>query len=219
MEERIVSTMEAASDALAPVYRTGVAARLAGIPVETLRVWERRYQIVGPRLSPRGHRLYSADDVSRLVLIRRLVDLGNPIGSVAGLPLAALREMRSAATAASQGISVGPGASPRPLRVALVGEALPEQVARDGALQSTLEIVATCTGPAGAAEALQGVAADVLAIELPTLQSDAVATVEALAQAVGARHAVVEYRFAPSACGTRAARPGLLGGARATRRR
>jgi hypothetical protein len=96
-------------------------------------------------------------------------------------------------------MSVGEGASPRPVRVALVGEALTEQVARDGALKSTLEIVATCAGPAGAAEALQGVAADVLAIELPTLQPDAVATVEALARAVGARHAVVEYRFAPSA--------------------
>ena len=29
-------------------YRTSVAARLAGLPVETLRVWERRYQVVGP---------------------------------------------------------------------------------------------------------------------------------------------------------------------------
>jgi len=81
-----MSTDERASDTLAPAYRTGVAARLAGIPVETLRVWERRYHIVGPRLSPRGHRLYSAADVSRLVLIRQLVDLGSPIGSIAGLP-------------------------------------------------------------------------------------------------------------------------------------
>ena len=91
-----MSTDERASDTLAPAYRTGVAARLAGIPVETLRVWERRYHIVGPRLSPRGHRLYSAADVSRLVLIRQLVDLGSPIGSIAGLPLAALRDMQSA---------------------------------------------------------------------------------------------------------------------------
>jgi DNA-binding transcriptional MerR regulator len=150
-------------------------------------------------LSPRGHRLYSAADVSRLVLIRQLVDLGNPIGSVASLPLEALRDMRAAAAAASHGMSIGPEASPRPLRVALVGEALTERVAREGALRSTLEIVATCASPAGAAEALQEVAADVLAIELPTLQTEAIATVEALARAVGARHVVIEYRFAPSA--------------------
>ena len=194
-----MTTDEQAIDHFEPAYRSGIAARLAGIPVETLRVWERRYRIVGPRLSPRGHRLYSAEDVSRLTLIRQLVDLGSPIGSVAGLPLAALREMKSAATAASQGISVAPAASQRPLRVALVGEALTEQVARDGALHSTLEIVATCAGHAGAAEALRGVTADVLAIEMPTLQPGAVAAVDELVHAVGARHAVVAYRFAPAA--------------------
>jgi len=194
-----MATVERASDNLAPVYRTGVAARLAGIPVETLRVWERRYQVVGPRLSPRGHRLYSAADVTRLVLIRQLVDLGSPIGSVAGLPLAALRDMRSAAAVASQGMSVGPEASPRHLRVAVVGEALAEQLAGEGGLRSTLEIVATCAGPYGAAEVLKEFAADVLAVELPTLQTEGISTVEALAQAVGARHVVIEYRFAPSA--------------------
>jgi DNA-binding transcriptional MerR regulator len=184
---------EPPADNIEPTYRSGVAARLAGIPVETLRVWERRYRIVGPRLSPRGHRLYSAEDVGRLSLIRQLVELGSPIGAIAGLPLAALHEMRSAAMTASRGIAQ------RPLRVALVGEALREQVARDDALRSTLEIVATCAGPAGAAEALRGVSADLLAIELPTLQPEAVAMVDALVDTVGARHAVVEYRFAPTA--------------------
>jgi len=179
-------------------YRSGIAARLAGIPVETLRVWERRYQVAGPRLNARGHRLYSAEDVSRLTLIRQLVDLGSSISSIARLPLRALREMRSAATAASRGISVGSGATRR-LRVALVGEALTEQVARDGALHSALEIVASCAGQARAADALRGVSADVLAIELPTLQMGAVATVDAWVAAVGARHAVVQYRFAPAA--------------------
>jgi len=186
-------------DDFEPAYRSGVAARLAGIPVETLRVWERRYQVVGPRLSTRGHRLYSAEDVSRLTLIRQLVDLGSPIGSIAGLPLAALREMKSAATAASQGISVGPAASRTPLRVALIGGALTEQVARDGALHSAFQGVATCAEPARAAEALRGVSADVLAIELPTLQVGALARIDAWVQAVGARHAVVQYRFAPEA--------------------
>jgi MerR family transcriptional regulator, light-induced transcriptional regulator len=194
-----VTTSENAIGHFEPAYRSGAAARLAGIPVETLRVWERRYQIVGPRLSPRGHRLYSAEDVSRLALIKQLVDLGSPVGSVAGLPLAALREMKSAATAASQGSSGAPSALRRPFRVALVGEGLVEQVAHDGALNPALEIVATCAGQAGAAEALRGISADVLAIEMPTLQTEAIATVDALVHAVGARHAVVEYRFAPAA--------------------
>ena len=34
-------------------YRSGVAARLAGLPVETLRVWERRYGVSDAGRSPR----------------------------------------------------------------------------------------------------------------------------------------------------------------------
>ena len=190
---------EQAIEGFNPAYRSGVAARLAGIPVETLRVWERRYQVAGPRLSPRGHRLYSAEDVSRLALIKQLVDLGSAIGSIAGLPLAALRTMRSAATVASRGASAGSAGSLRPVRVALVGEGLTARVAGDAALLSTLEIVTTRTAAAGAAGALQGAPADVLAIELPTLQAEAVATIDELVQAAGARHAIVVYRFAPAA--------------------
>ena len=66
-----------------------------------------------------------------------------------------------------------------------------EQFARDGNLNSALEMVATRAGLAGAAEALRGVSADVLAIELPTLQPGAAATADASVQTVGARHAVV----------------------------
>src|SRR4051794_6594447 len=111
---------DGANDEFEPAYRSGVAARLSGIPVETLRVWERRHQLVAPRLSARGHRLYSADDVVRLALIKQLVDLGSAIGSVASLPLDALRRMRSAAAAASQGISRS--SSAQPVRIAVVGE-------------------------------------------------------------------------------------------------
>jgi DNA-binding transcriptional MerR regulator len=199
MAGAILTTNEPGTDGFEPAYRSGIAARLAGIPVETLRVWERRYQVVGPRLDSRGRRLYSAEDVSRLGLIRHLVDLGSPIGSVASLPLASLRAMRSAAAAASQGVSVGLTGSLRLVRVALVGDALTERIGRDGALNPNLEIVAACAEHAGAAEALRGVAADVVAIGLSTLQPEAVAIVDALVEAAGARHAVIEYRFAPAA--------------------
>ena len=183
----------------APTYRSGTAARLAGIPVETLRVWERRYGVVGPGLSPRGHRLYATEDVSRLALIKQLVDLGSPIGSVATLPLASLRQMRDAADAATRGVRVAPERSPQAVRVALVGQTLAERVARDGTAAPTLDVVATCADASGALETLRGISADVLAIELPTLQVDSVAAVDGMVQAVGARRAVVAYRFGPAA--------------------
>jgi MerR family transcriptional regulator, light-induced transcriptional regulator len=183
----------------APTYRSGTAARLAGIPVETLRVWERRYGVVGPGLSPRGHRLYATEDVSRLALIKQLVDLGSPIGSIATLPLASLREMRDSADAASRGGRARPAGSPQAVRVALVGETLTERAARDSAGVPTLDVVATAADTSGALTALRGISADVLAIELPTLQADSVAFVNEMVEAVGARSAVVSYRFGPTA--------------------
>ena len=183
----------------APTYRSGTAARLAGIPVETLRVWERRYGVVGPGLSPRGHRLYATEDVSRLALIKQLVDLGSPIGSIATLPLTSLRQMRDAADAATRDVRVRPERSPQGIRVALVGQTLAERAARDGTGAPTLDVVATCADASGALETLRGISADVLAIELPTLQADSVAVVDGMVQAVGARNAVVAYRFGPAA--------------------
>ena len=38
------------------LFRSGMAARLAGLPVATLRVWERRYGLGGARTTGAGHR-------------------------------------------------------------------------------------------------------------------------------------------------------------------
>lgn len=185
------------ADVTEPAYRSGSAARLAGIPVETLRVWERRYGVVGPPTSPRGHRLYSAEDVRRLALIRQLVDLGNPIGALAALPLQALRDMRAAATA---GLPAALGFGPaHPVRVAIVGSALAQRLSREGGARPSLDIVGVASDAGGAVDALRGVAAEIVAVEMPTLQPDSVDTIDGIVGALGARHAIVAYRFAPSA--------------------
>jgi len=54
-------------------YRSGDAARLANMPVTTLRIWERRYGVVAPPKSESGQRRYSEDDVRRLALLKALV--------------------------------------------------------------------------------------------------------------------------------------------------
>ena len=63
------------------------------MPVSTLRVWERRYGLTQPELSPSGQRLYSADDVRRLALIKQLTDLGHAIGSLAPLDMPQLQRV------------------------------------------------------------------------------------------------------------------------------
>ena len=49
-----------------PIYNIGVVARMTGIPVATLRVWERRYEFPEAGRTAGGHRLYSESEVSRL---------------------------------------------------------------------------------------------------------------------------------------------------------
>ena len=181
-----------------PTYRSGTAARLAGIPVDTLRMWERRYQVVGPQVSARGHRRYAAEDVGRLALIKGLVDLGHPIGTIAHLSATKLHELHA-------GLATLPGATPARawkssiVRVAIVGEALAARAAAAASRHPRLQIVATCTDREHAAGALRDLAVDLLAIELPALREDAVEFVDALAAALGARRAVVSYRFGTEA--------------------
>lgn len=76
-----------------PRYRSGAVARMLRMPVATLRVWERRYQVSQPQLSPSGQRLYSAAQVQRLAQLKQLTDLGHAIGSLARLDMAQLRQV------------------------------------------------------------------------------------------------------------------------------
>lgn len=54
-----------------PVYMISVAAELAGVHPQTLRIYERK-MLIQPSRSPGGTRLYSEADIERLRLIQRL---------------------------------------------------------------------------------------------------------------------------------------------------
>lgn len=51
------------------VYSIGAVAKMVGIPVQTLRAWEDRYQVIVPARSAGGQRLYSRADVEKLHFI------------------------------------------------------------------------------------------------------------------------------------------------------
>jgi hypothetical protein len=170
-------------------YRSGTAARLAGIPVATLRVWERRYDVIGPSTRPSGHRRYSAEDVTRLSLLKALVNAGHPIGALAHLPTDELRALHGTPAA------LPPAATPA--RIALVGDSLAAQAG--GSVAAALGIVAACAVRDADDDALRGISADVLAVELPALRDDAATWIEALAARVGATRVVVGYRFGTQA--------------------
>ena len=73
-------------------YPIGAVAKATGLSVDTLRAWERRYNAVMPAHSERG-RVYGDAEIRRLMLLKRAVDGGHPIGQVAGLRDAELEEL------------------------------------------------------------------------------------------------------------------------------
>ena len=73
-------------------YPISAAAKLTGIPIDTLRAWERRYRAVVPKRSGRG-RMYSEEQIQRLQLLRQAVEQGHSIGEIAGSGDRQLRQL------------------------------------------------------------------------------------------------------------------------------
>lgn len=170
--------------------RSGTAARLAGLPVTTLRVWERRYGVVSAQKTSSGQRVYSAHDVSRLRLLRQLTHAGHAIGTIASLELESL-----------QALITGMPALPSAL-----GEAALDTVVVGRSAAHALESVPGCAlraihddldlaelappheGPVG-----------LLLVRLASLQPHAVDRVLALGAALGAGAIFVVYGFGTEA--------------------
>ena len=57
-------------------------ANLTGINPVTLRAWERRYNLITPRRTPKGHRLYTEEDVELIRQVLELLDQGISISQV-----------------------------------------------------------------------------------------------------------------------------------------
>jgi DNA-binding transcriptional MerR regulator len=67
------------------LLRSGQLAEAAGVNPQTLRYYERRGLLARPRRSPGGHRLYPADALTRLRLIKTAQRLGFGLDEVASL--------------------------------------------------------------------------------------------------------------------------------------
>ncbi|WP_339465317.1 MerR family transcriptional regulator [Pseudomonas sp. EA_65y_Pfl2_P74] len=57
-------------------------ARQTGVNAITLRAWERRYGLIVPQRTPKGHRLYSAEHVQRILTILTWLNRGVAVSQV-----------------------------------------------------------------------------------------------------------------------------------------
>ena len=76
----------------------GVIAREIGLTKDTLRVWERRYGFPRPLRADGGERIYPAEQIERLKIVKRLLDGGHRPGKVVKLSLEALQQLVGSAT-------------------------------------------------------------------------------------------------------------------------
>lgn len=184
----------------AGVYRSGVAARLSGVPVNTLRIWERRYSVINPQLSEGRQRLYSQADIRRLTLIKQAVDMGHPIGTVAALGLDDLMAMQAALALSRDKQTARAAPKERgEIRVVLVGPLMGgEQFAR-ALSRGALRVTGHSADLGKAVLDLKDLPADIAIIDLPTINDADVARVTLVKAACGAQSVIVLYRFAPSA--------------------
>ncbi len=70
------------------VLRIGELSRRVGVPVESLRAWERRYGLLEPSRTQGGFRLYGEDDVTRVLAMRANLERGLFAAEAARLVLA-----------------------------------------------------------------------------------------------------------------------------------
>lgn len=68
-----------------PLHPIQVVARRTGLSPDAIRVWERRYGAVSPLRTATNRRLYTEEEIDRLILLRKAVLGGRPIRDVARL--------------------------------------------------------------------------------------------------------------------------------------
>lgn len=76
-----------------PALSIAAVERDTGLSKDTLRVWERRYGFPAPSRDANGERLYPQEQVDKLRLIRRLLDLGQRPARIIGSSTAELTEI------------------------------------------------------------------------------------------------------------------------------
>jgi DNA-binding transcriptional MerR regulator/methylmalonyl-CoA mutase cobalamin-binding subunit len=76
--------MNKCSNIRQPIFSIAAVERDTGLSKDTLRVWERRYQFPQPTRDAFGERVYSIDQIEKLRVIKRLLDVGYRPGKIIG---------------------------------------------------------------------------------------------------------------------------------------
>ena len=188
-----------------PSYRSGAVARMASMPVATLRIWQQRYQAVQPITSASGHRLYSAADVERVSVLRRLTKNGYAIGLLAGLDTKQLVEMMHVSKLTRSSIDVDMQSKQTTISIVVIGKALARRLKRKKSQTLnglTLKWVGAFDSLAESTQAAQGSTGhnvDFLLMHVASLQPGAQQELRVAQEAWQAHSTAVVYGYSNTA--------------------
>ena len=69
-----------------PIYNLKAVVRETGLKADTLRAWERRYNLITPHRTPKGHRLYTRENVEYIKQILELLEQSREFSRFGGMP-------------------------------------------------------------------------------------------------------------------------------------
>ncbi len=87
------SAFECRPDVETVLFNISAVERETGLSKDTLRIWERRYHFPQPVRDSNGDRAYTTEQITKLRLIKRLLNQGHRPGKVIGLDDAHLERL------------------------------------------------------------------------------------------------------------------------------
>lgn len=171
-------------------YSIGAVAKLTGLTVHNLRVWEKRHSAIETDRSESGRRIYSEDALERLKLLKSCVDNGFTIGTIAAMSNQELREILDEFETAS-----APDTKKTRLSVCLIGEgAIRSFDQMESDMFSTSDIQKHNNVEAFVA-GYGGENIDLLYIEKASLTADETQKLAAFIKKVNAPYTLLMYRY------------------------
>lgn len=182
------------------LYRIGAVAKMVGIPVATLRVWERRYAVVTPPKTEGGQRLYSDADLLKITLLKNLTLQGHAISSLSQMSQTQLQKLLNDSRAA-QSSSGASQALPGVVSMVVIGLGLARRLEAEkfnNLFQQTVLKVSQVHEDMQVAlrQSPSAERPDVLMVQMGAVQAGVCKDLMDLRQRMGAGKVLLVYRFA-----------------------
>lgn len=173
------------------LYNIGAVARLTGLSVHNLRVWEKRHNAIQTVRSESGRRQYDDAAIERLLMLKSCIDRGATISHVAAL---SKEELKATLTALTQGVDVArPSTSGR---LCIVGSYANQLLNADTLRTGTPLCIERYVSMQQVSTLYSGNQADALVVDEPTMTDLSCQSLVELAQQTRAEAVHIIYRYA-----------------------